>query len=121
MKFISLGEKKILQFSFGVRVAGSAFPLPWNKEPAATCFYFPHRPAIVTFNPIFFSGDEPGEYYVISWNEEEATFQANLYGYNVSYGEGGKEIYDDEVTCIDTNCFELSALSSDVIIGNIHE
>lgn len=65
-----------------------------------------------------FAGDEPGEYYAISWNEEEATFQANLYGYNVSYGEGSQEIYDDEVTCIDTNCFELSALSSDVIIGN---
>lgn len=68
-----------------------------------------------------FAGDEPGEYYAISWNEEEATFQANLYGYNVSYGEGSQEIYDDEVTCIDTNCFELSALSSDVIIGNIHD
>ena len=68
-----------------------------------------------------FDGDESGEYYVISWNEEEATFQANLYGYNVSYGEGSQEIYDDEVTCIDTNCFELSALSSDIIIGNIHD
>lgn len=68
-----------------------------------------------------FAGDEPGEYYVISWNEEEATFQANLYGYNVSYGEGSQEIYDEEVTCIDTNCFELSALCSDVIIGSIHE
>lgn len=68
-----------------------------------------------------FAGDEPGEYYAISWNKEEATFQANLYGYNVSYGEGSQEIYDDEVTCIDTNCFELSALSSDVIIGNIHD
>jgi len=68
-----------------------------------------------------FAGDEPGEYYEVSWNEDEAIFQINLYGYNLSYGEGSQEIYDDEVTCIDTNCFELSALSSDVVIGNIYE
>lgn len=65
-----------------------------------------------------FAGDEPGEYYEVSWNEDEAIFQINLYGYNLSYGEGSQEIYDNVVTCIDTNCFDLSALSSDVVIGN---
>lgn len=45
----------------------------------------------------------------------------DLYGYNVSIGENSQEIFDDEVSHIDSNCFELSALKSDFIIGNIHE
>lgn len=68
-----------------------------------------------------FKGDENGEYYVVKWNEDEAVFQMDLYGYNVSIGENSQEIFDDEVSHIDSNCFELSALKSDFIIGNIHE
>ena len=68
-----------------------------------------------------FQGDEPGEFYIVNWNKEEAIFQMDLYGYFVSIGEGSQEVYDNEKSQIDSNCFELSALSSDVIIGNIHE
>lgn len=68
-----------------------------------------------------FQGDEPGEFYIINWNNEEAIFQMDLYGYSVSAGEGSQEVYDNEISQIDSNFFELSALSSDEIIGNIHE
>ncbi|MGV0847422.1 YopX family protein [Empedobacter falsenii] len=68
-----------------------------------------------------FQGDENGEYYVVNWNEDEATFQMDLYGYNMHIGEGSQEVFDNEVSHIDSNCFELSALKSDLIIGNIHE
>lgn len=68
-----------------------------------------------------FQGDEAGEYYIVNWNKEEAAFQMDLYGYNVSIGENSQEVFDDEISHIDSNCFELSALQSDLIIGNIHE
>ena len=67
-----------------------------------------------------FQGDEPGEFYIVNWNNEEAIFQMDLYGYSVSVGEGSQEVYDNEISQIDSNFFELSALSSDEIIGNIH-
>lgn len=66
-------------------------------------------------------GDEQGEYYLIEWNNEESKFQVNLYGYNIYLNEGGGEEYDNEISCIDTDCFELSALTELEIIGNIHE
>ena len=64
-----------------------------------------------------FQGDEPGEFYIVNWNKKEAIFQMDLYGYSVSVGEGSQEVYDNEISLIDSNCFELSALSSDEIIG----
>lgn len=68
-----------------------------------------------------FKGDEPSEYYLIDWDNEEARFQSNLYGYNVYHGEGSQEVYDNEITLIDTNCFKLSALTEDEVTSNIHE
>ena len=67
-----------------------------------------------------FQGDETGEFYIVNWNNEEAIFQMDLYGYSVYVGEVSQEVYDDEISQIDSNVFELSALSSDEIIGNIH-
>lgn len=67
-----------------------------------------------------FQADEPGEYYLIEWNDEDAKFQVNLYGYNMYLNEGGGEEHDNETSCVDTDCFELSALTEDEITGNIH-
>lgn len=68
-----------------------------------------------------FDGDEEGDYYTVIWNEDECRFQLDLYGYNLCTGENSQEIYSYSKECIDANCFDISALSGDVIIGNIHE
>lgn len=68
-----------------------------------------------------FPSDEPEEYYLVNWNEKEGRFQVDLYGYNIYYGEGGQEIEGNEICVIDTDCFDVSALQEDQIIGNIHE
>lgn len=68
-----------------------------------------------------FKSDEQDEYYLVEYNPEEARFQVNLYGHRQFYNEGGGEEYDQEISKVDENCFEMSFLVSMSVMGNIHE
>ena len=55
------------------------------------------------------------------WNEEEARFQVDVYGYTMSFDENSQEIYSNEIELVDENIFNMSDLATFecVKIGNI--
>jgi len=65
--------------------------------------------------------DEVGDELIVVYDKKEARFQIDLYGFNMHIGEGSQEVYDNETSLIDENVFEMSCLSSSLVIGNIHE
>jgi len=69
----------------------------------------------------FSASDVCSEYYLVEWNEKEARFQLDLYGYHEHTGEGGQEVIDSDISLCDENCIEMSYLSEMEIIGNIHQ
>lgn len=67
------------------------------------------------------NSDEDGDELIVVYDQKEARFQLDLYGFNMHIGEGSQEVYDNEISLVDENVFEISCLSSSQVIGNIHE
>jgi uncharacterized phage protein (TIGR01671 family) len=69
----------------------------------------------------FKSDDDCYEYFQVNWDNEEARFQIDAYGYEIYQNEGRGEEYSREFALIDDNILDMSCVSVLEIIGNIHE
>jgi len=61
---------------------------------------------------------ENGEYYLIVWDEKQARFRLDYYGYAMYRNEGGGEEYHNEISLIDEDSNEMSCVSLFKVIGN---
>jgi len=69
----------------------------------------------------FENEDDSDGFLLVVWNEEEARFQVDVYGYTMSFDENSQEIYSNEIELVDENIFNMSDLATFecVKIGNI--
>lgn len=65
--------------------------------------------------------DDYGSFYLIEWDNDLSKFSVNVYGHEMSHGEGSQEVYSDEISRIDHNVVDVADLEDDYIIGNIHD
>lgn len=58
---------------------------------------------------------------VIRWDDKFSKFVVDIYAYNFHIGEGSQEVYDNELSIVDTCDLGDFILEYSEIIGNIHE
>ena len=54
------------------------------------------------------------------YDYELSKFCVNHYSYDISYNEGGGEVFDSEISLIDKNILEVFDLQDDYIVGNVN-
>lgn len=61
-----------------------------------------------------------GSYYLIEYDLGLSKFCVNLYGYAITYNEGGGEVFDNHISLIDKNIIDISDLYNASISGSIN-
>jgi hypothetical protein len=98
-EWYTTGERYLVEFSTGIFDANNVEIFEGDK---------------------FSDGENDGSYYLIEYDYELSKFSVNHYSYNMSFNEGGGEVFDSEISLIDKNIIEVFDLREDYIIGNIN-
>lgn len=69
----------------------------------------------------FNTDEDDGSFLLVEWENELSMFCVNLYGYAHSIGEGSQDIFDTELSKVDSNLFSVEDLHDLGVIGNIHD
>jgi hypothetical protein len=65
--------------------------------------------------------EEDDGYCIIVWDEKEAGFFADVYGFDMWIGEGGQECYGNEIEFIEREPLDYFDFSKIEIIKNIYD
>jgi len=94
-EYHTIGERYIVEFSTGLFDAN-------NTE--------------IFENDKFKEDDEDGNgYYLVEYDNELSKFCVNLYSHNMYHNENGGEEYDNEISLVDKNVFDVADLKDCLI------
>ena len=98
-QWYNIGERYIVEFSTGLFDAAKTEIFEGDK----------------------FNDEEYGDgYYLIEYDKELSKFCVNWYSHAMYFNEGGGEEFENEISLVEKNIFDVVDLTDDYIIGNVN-